>query len=1119
MKMFSLFCLLTLLSFSATLITGAELPRLVIDSGGHMGFIRDVVFTRDGKFLVSGGDDKVIRIWDTETGKTVRTIRGEIGEGDEGKINCLALSPDNKYLAVGGYLPGGLEDRGAIRIYDFESGELLGLLKGHRGAVLALSFSADSRRLISGGDFDDRTVRIWNVNGPEHLQQLQLLPGHSDGVFSVAFSIDGERAVSSSRDTEIKLWDANEGSLIKIINGVGRNRNEQVDAIKFSPDGRYLASGSRSGRIVLWNQRTGEFIRELGREAGVVTSLSFSPDSERLVAAAENRTCHIFQLSSPRTIRFMHETSIGAVSFSPDRKTLVTAGGGTTGIILRDAATGNTLKNFTSEGQAIQAVGFARDGKSIAFTGMRDTQLRQPLRQSIILKDGTGYKVSFGGAVKDQTKYVRAVQSVNGNTLQASLTSTIREQRVQYRWQLYLIRGSQKKLLASDISDYRHVSQTLTHDGRFAISGAERGYLTRYETEKQTIQKGLEFVGHTNRILSMAVSPDSKTLLSGSNDQTLKLWDIESGRNLLTIFVGDNNEWVAWTPEGYYTASLHGDKYIGWHINQGPDKAAKFYSSAQFQKNFYRPDVVAEYLATRDIQVAVQRANDRRKGADLRQNVLSATDITSLLPPSVEITSPRERESTVAQRDVTVRAVVRSAQLPITNIKVFLNGSSKGSFAGNSNKSEVELQVKLDPGENTLTVIAFTEQSYSEPEIRKIKYAPNSAAKELDPVNRVDVYPEYVRTSFRPAPEAQGGRPHVVVKAPSESEITVDDENLTVKAVGVSDNSPITEIRFVVNGKPKAVVKADSEKHKYEAELQVSLEPGVNVLSVTASNKDSTSEPETIKVTCAKCGTSTKPNLIFLGIGISNYQHGVAGSDFQNLSFAHKDVIEMATVLKSQNSSQPAEARIFNTVKAEVLSNETATKQKILEKLDWMNDEAHNNSNNIHVLYLSGHGGMDTKENYYFYSHNHDPNPKMHPEINDIRWSVIMERLTKAPGKAVIFIDTCHAGAIKGDTNLVQVYRTYAQDFLGMTVFLASDLSGYSKEKTEWGHGAFTFAVLEGLKGAADFPQKKDGKINIEELGGYIKWRVQELEDTQHPDYASSIGLGSTILFAYPPAK
>jgi len=224
----------------------------------------------------------------------------------------------------------------------------------------------------------------------------------------------------------------------------------------------------------------------------------------------------------------------------------------------------------------------------------------------------------------------------------------------------------------------------------------------------------------------------------------------------------------------------------------------------------------------------------------------------------------------------------------------------------------------------------------------------------------------------------------------------------------------------------------------------------------------------------------------------------------------------MAAILNSQNSSQPSDARIFNSVQAEVLTNENATREKILEKLKWLDTEANRNSNNIHVLYLSGHGGMDGKENYYFYSHNHDP--KVDPENMDISWRVIMERFTKAPGKAVIFIDTCHAGAFKGNS-FASLYQAHTGDFVEITLFLASDANGYSQEKTEWRHGAFTFAVLEGLKGAADWPQEKDGRIDLEELGIYVRKRVEKLEPTQHPAYALSIVQGSTILFSYPPPK
>ena len=80
---------LALMLMLAAAGAAADDPRLVIDSGGHTAIIRKIIFTRDGKYLISAGDDKVIRVWDVETGKVARTIQGQIGEGSEGKILVL----------------------------------------------------------------------------------------------------------------------------------------------------------------------------------------------------------------------------------------------------------------------------------------------------------------------------------------------------------------------------------------------------------------------------------------------------------------------------------------------------------------------------------------------------------------------------------------------------------------------------------------------------------------------------------------------------------------------------------------------------------------------------------------------------------------------------------------------------------------------------------------------------------------------------------------------------------------------------------------------------------------------------------------------------------------------
>ena len=83
-----------------------ERPVLQLDTGGHMAIIKGIAFTPDGRQLVSASEDKTIRVWDLASGKTVRTIRGESAAGPAGKVYAMALSPDGKWLAAGGWLPG-----------------------------------------------------------------------------------------------------------------------------------------------------------------------------------------------------------------------------------------------------------------------------------------------------------------------------------------------------------------------------------------------------------------------------------------------------------------------------------------------------------------------------------------------------------------------------------------------------------------------------------------------------------------------------------------------------------------------------------------------------------------------------------------------------------------------------------------------------------------------------------------------------------------------------------------------------------------------------------------------------------------------------------------------------
>ncbi|MEP4754428.1 MAG: hypothetical protein ABJZ74_16980, partial [Nitratireductor sp.] len=98
---------------------------LDLDTGGHRAFVKDLTFTPDGELLISASDDKTVRVWDWRAGVTIRTIRGRIGAGQDGKNFALAISPDGGSLAVAGWYgdsAGAEPPFGDVRLFDLKSG-------------------------------------------------------------------------------------------------------------------------------------------------------------------------------------------------------------------------------------------------------------------------------------------------------------------------------------------------------------------------------------------------------------------------------------------------------------------------------------------------------------------------------------------------------------------------------------------------------------------------------------------------------------------------------------------------------------------------------------------------------------------------------------------------------------------------------------------------------------------------------------------------------------------------------------------------------------------------------------------------------------------------------------
>ena len=359
-------------------------PQLVVEAGGHVAMIRELLFTADGRELVSISDDKTIRVWavspDGRQTTLARTIRGYIGEGREGMLAAATLSPPEadgrqRWLAVGGILAGAPNERYAIRLHDYATGEVVALLCGHSDAILALAFAPAGRWLASGGK--DGTIRLWDLSalqGQTLTQAPLVLTGHTDHIYDLAWSATGERLASASYDRTVGLWNTaqlpqHRVTLVARLHG----HDDQVQTVAFHPGGTVLVSGGKDQTVRHWQAHDGAALGVFARPQHKVSALAFAPDGTRLLVGnfsppqPDRLTLLAYPSGKTERVFTSHQNVVVATAFHPSGQWVATGGGEHKEILLWQVHTGTVLARLEGTGRTIYAVGFSPDGRYLSW--------------------------------------------------------------------------------------------------------------------------------------------------------------------------------------------------------------------------------------------------------------------------------------------------------------------------------------------------------------------------------------------------------------------------------------------------------------------------------------------------------------------------------------------------------------------------------------------------------------------------------------------------------------------------------------------------------------------------------------------------------------------------------
>lgn len=579
---------------------GTQLHQLA----GHQDGVLSLNFNSDGKQLLSGSFDNTAVLWNVESGKPIQHLKGHswwvwsaefsaddnriVTAGQDGKaivwsrseaqgdyrplteftkhrgpINAAAFSPDGNLVATAGadgrillWKPDEVQPTDIAKRIDNQPDppapfvELL----GHGKPVCSIAFSPDGSQLVSGGE--DNVSRIWQVSTGEQVLSLR---GHTSYVRDCVFSPDGSRVLSASRDQQVKLWNPSAyGEALALGRNEGSQHADAVLSARFSDDGSQIITASRDRTAQLWDTETQTLVESFneGHEFLASHAVFFSGGS-KLATAAGDGTTRIWNVASGTEIDRLEGTGrTAAVDVSTDGRWLASAGN-ENNVKVWDLASGKLAANLQGHEEAVSAIRFSPNGKTLASGDERGRC------QTWVLENN---QWQVDRQLRGHSRAITGLAfSPQGRLVSASGDNTCAQWNLETGQELTeLVLKHPGWITGLDVSDDGAMALTICDDGQLRLWSLEDARLLR------KIQPNSNVL-----YTSVDISPNGKLAIAAcAAEASVQMWKLDTGAEIAPgdqawLDLGDRSGilWSAqFSPGGDRMLTIGGNDAQLWDI-------------------------------------------------------------------------------------------------------------------------------------------------------------------------------------------------------------------------------------------------------------------------------------------------------------------------------------------------------------------------------------------------------------------------------------------------------------------------------------------------------------------------------------------------------------------------